>query len=269
MSGSILELALEALEHSAPAPWSCALVDGELTCRVDGASEPFGFLISIRARRHHVSADITADRMFNYAARMSIVSAIGAGGASDQLATAVNDVGRVTEWKTDDRDLLLRVAVEILRPENEEHSPLVASLLAGVLGEIIHTSGILEFDSGSTTEHAGSDDSLEVGLPEGARTRIVANRYERDPRNRAIALLAHGHRCAACAIDLGEAYGPLAQGRIHVHHLTPVSQLGASYVCNPVADLVPLCPNCHFVCHLRTPPLTVAELQELHRQKSS
>lgn len=269
MSGSILELAVEALEHSAPVPWSCALADGELTCRVDGVSEPSGFVISIRARRHLVSADIAADRMLHYAARVSIRAAIGAGNASGQLSTAINDIGRIADWKTDDQEFLLRVSIEILRPENEQHSPLVASILAGVLGDVIHRSGILEVDSGGAPEASRFADSLEVGIPEGARTRVVANRYERDPRNRAIALLAHGHRCAACAIDLGEAYGPLARGRIHVHHLTPVSQLGDSYVCNPVEDLVPLCPNCHFVCHLRTPPLTVAELQELRHPNSN
>lgn len=104
---------------------------------------------------------------------------------------------------------------------------------------------------------------VEAGLPEGARTRIEVNRYERDRRNRAAALSIHGYGCKACDMMLDEKYGPAAAGLIEVHHVTPVSELGAGYVINPRDDLVPLCPNCHSVAHRKSPPYTVAELREL------
>ena len=112
-------------------------------------------------------------------------------------------------------------------------------------------------------EDEGAEADIEAGLPEGARTRIEVNRYERDRRNRAAALSIHGYGCKACDMMLDEKYGPAAAGLIEVHHVTPVSELGAGYVINPRYDLVPLCPNCHSVAHRRSPPYSVAELREL------
>jgi predicted HNH restriction endonuclease len=45
-------------------------------------------------------------------------------------------------------------------------------------------------------------------------------------------------------------YGPLAEGFIHVHHVKQLSEIGAEYEVDPVADLRPVCPNCHAVIHL-------------------
>lgn len=108
------------------------------------------------------------------------------------------------------------------------------------------------------------DDLPEVeieGLPEGARTRIEVNRYERDRRNRAAALAIHGYACKACDLQLDTIYGDAAAGLIEVHHLTPVSELGPGYIINPRDDLAPLCPNCHSVAHRRTPPYSIEELR--------
>lgn len=102
-----------------------------------------------------------------------------------------------------------------------------------------------------------------VGLPEGAKSSIVVNRYERDRRNRAAALAIHGHICKACVSDMSHRYGAAATGLIEVHHTTPVSQLGSGYIINPQTDLVPLCPNCHAVAHRREPPYTVEEIRGL------
>lgn len=103
------------------------------------------------------------------------------------------------------------------------------------------------------------------GLPEGALVRIEVNRYERDRRNRAAALVIHGYRCKACWLDMEQIYGPDAAGLIEVHHVTPVSQLGVDYIIDPATDLVPLCPNCHSVIHRRTPPFSVAEIAAMLR----
>ena len=102
-----------------------------------------------------------------------------------------------------------------------------------------------------------------VGLPEGAKIRIEANRYERDRRNRAAALAIHGYNCSACGLDMGKLYGAIAAGMIEVHHVTPVSEVGSGYIINPKTDLIPLCPNCHAVAHRRSPPLSVTEIRLL------
>ena len=110
------------------------------------------------------------------------------------------------------------------------------------------------------------DADLDVaGLPEGAKTRVAVNRYERDRRNRAAALAIHGYACKACDLQLDGLYGSAAAGLIEVHHVTPVSEVGAGYVIDPRHDLVPLCPNCHSVTHRRQPPYSVNELREMLR----
>ena len=119
----------------------------------------------------------------------------------------------------------------------------------------------LEVDGGEMVECAPD----VVALPEGARTRIEVNRYERDRRNRAAALAIHGYRCKACDIDMGQSYGPAAAGLIEVHHVTPVSEVGSGYIIDPKNDLVPLCPNCHSVAHRRSPPFSVDELRQMQR----
>ena len=110
---------------------------------------------------------------------------------------------------------------------------------------------------------------LPVGFPEGDGTAIVVNRYERDRRNRAAAIVIHGVRCKGCGMDFGERYGEVAAGYIEVHHTVPISRLGPGYVINPALDLVPLCANCHRVAHRTDPPLSVeaiVELVETHRR---
>jgi 5-methylcytosine-specific restriction enzyme A len=103
---------------------------------------------------------------------------------------------------------------------------------------------------------------VEEGLPEGARISVVVNRYERSRVNRAACIAALGSNCMACGLDFSSRYGALARGFIHVHHVNPVSEIGDGYVIDPTEDLVPVCPNCHAVMHMRTPPLSVSELQQ-------
>ena len=117
------------------------------------------------------------------------------------------------------------------------------------------------------TEDASRSVEPEViGYPEGALTTVQTNRYERDRRNRAAAIAIHGTACKGCGLEMGTRYGPVAAGFVEIHHITPVSQLGAGYVIDPMRDLVPLCPNCHAVAHRRDPPLTVNEISLLLNQ---
>jgi 5-methylcytosine-specific restriction protein A len=63
-------------------------------------------------------------------------------------------------------------------------------------------------------------------------------------------------------------YGALGKDFIHVHHLVPVTSLRGEREVDPVADLVPVCPNCHAMIHQVTPPLEIARLKELLRERS-
>jgi len=102
-----------------------------------------------------------------------------------------------------------------------------------------------------------------AGLPEGARTQVTVNRYERNPANRRVCIEAHGAACAVCEMNFATTYGGLGEGFIHVHHKNPVSQARELQTIDPVNDLVPVCPNCHAMLHFGSPdaPRTVNELK--------
>ena len=106
-------------------------------------------------------------------------------------------------------------------------------------------------------------------IPEGAKARVVVNRYERSRRAREECLANHEYACKVCGLIFEERYGKVGQGFIHVHHITPLSQVAddPDYKLNPVEDLVPVCPNCHAMLHSSgSKTLTVEELEDRIRR---
>lgn len=103
---------------------------------------------------------------------------------------------------------------------------------------------------------------------EGAVQRVSVNRYERDPEARAKAIQHYGLKCQVCSFDFRAVYGALGEGFIHVHHIFPISQVGKSYVVDPIKDLRPVCPNCHAMLHKRLPPYTIDELRGIMESKN-
>lgn len=100
---------------------------------------------------------------------------------------------------------------------------------------------------------------------EGAKKLITVLAYERSDAARDACLDYWGTECSACGLDFESAYGVQAIRCIHVHHLVPLSTIGQSYEVNPIADLRPVCPNCHTVLHSMNPPMEIAELRKILR----
>lgn len=99
---------------------------------------------------------------------------------------------------------------------------------------------------------------------EGEKTNLNLSKYERNPKARAACIAAHGTSCAVCGIDFGKAYGPEFAGKIEVHHIVPLSEIGEEYVVDPINDLIPVCPNCHTALHSKPNGIyTVEELKEI------
>lgn len=99
-------------------------------------------------------------------------------------------------------------------------------------------------------------------LWEGTVSRITVNAYERNAEARQRCIEHHGTSCVVCGFDFGRQYGEVAKGVIHVHHLRPISEIGANYNIDPINDLRPVCPNCHAVIHLRREPsYSIEEVQ--------
>ena len=112
--------------------------------------------------------------------------------------------------------------------------------------------------------HASVHQPAEIystGLPEGAKTSVSVNRYERSRQNRAACIAYHGLMCKVCEMSFSERYGEVGDGYTHVHHVTPVSELEPGYSIDPRHDLVPVCPNCHAMLHRKNPPYSVSELR--------
>ncbi|MCJ7766342.1 MAG: HNH endonuclease, partial [Thiovulaceae bacterium] len=71
-----------------------------------------------------------------------------------------------------------------------------------------------------------------------------------------------GYNCQVCDFDFELIYGNFGKDSIHVHHVIPLSEIGASYEVDPIKDLIPVCPNCHLILHRYNAP-TINELKAI------
>gem|GEM_PF-827539 len=106
-------------------------------------------------------------------------------------------------------------------------------------------------------------EELKPGLKyaEGAKKQVRVNAYERNPRARAACLKHHGYDCVVCGFNFESRYGPLGRQFIHVHHLKPLALTDGEYRLDAVADLRPVCPNCHAMLHRGAEVLSIEELR--------
>ena len=102
-----------------------------------------------------------------------------------------------------------------------------------------------------------------ANLYEGAPKETTHNLYERNPEARRLCLEHHGRSCAVCGMAFGLVYGSLAEGFIHVHHMRPLAEVAAAHEVDPLADLRPVCPNCHAVLHLGGECRSIEEVRRL------
>lgn len=101
----------------------------------------------------------------------------------------------------------------------------------------------------------------EIEYIEGARGLLTLNRYERDLNARKKCLEYHGFVCKICGFDSEKIYGKQFEGKIHVHHIVPLNEIGIEYMVDPIRDLIPVCPNCHMILHSRKPAFTPSEVE--------
>ncbi len=121
-----------------------------------------------------------------------------------------------------------------------------------------------------------NDDVYDVDYPEddeklyeGALITVKANKYERNQKARRECVAKKGYQCLVCGKDFEATYGEIGKNFIHVHHLTPISSIGKEYQLNVDTDLVPVCPNCHYMLHRKDPPYTIEELKGILAKQST
>ena len=109
----------------------------------------------------------------------------------------------------------------------------------------------------------------EEAFYEGAVAKVLVNKYERNAKARNLCIEKHGCKCVVCGCDFAQRYGKLGEGFIHVHHVVPIGSIGKEYKLDPEKDLVPVCPNCHYMLHRTNPPMSPEQLQELLNKLST
>jgi hypothetical protein len=147
-------------------------------------------------------------------------------------------------------------------PFRQAFSPGVMLFLERALGESLPRPSYL--GSLDPTSPAAPDEVLSLPtLIEGAVRRVEVNAFERDARARRLCLDHYGRSCSVCGMSFETTYGAALAGFIHVHHLRPLSEVRAEYVVDPIADLRPVCANCHAVIHSTRPPLTIHDVRTM------
>ena len=143
---------------------------------------------------------------------------------------------------------------EQCRHENIAPVKLLAGLPEYQGGPTRHKCATCAFTEGAahgTVSAAAEDGELDdQGAVEGAPVLRLHRTYERDPRNRAKAIVYHGNRCLGCGFHFDDTYTPEhANGYIEIHHLQSLA--AGPRLVNPYRDLIPLCANCHRMVHRR------------------
>lgn len=115
----------------------------------------------------------------------------------------------------------------------------------------------------ATSYESPQADEIPTLHNEGKKNSRHVTTYERNREAREACLRFHGTICQVCGLKYELRYGEIGRGFIHVHHIVPVSEIGKEHKVDPIKDLLPVCPNCHAMLHMRTPPLSVEQLKEM------
>ena len=118
----------------------------------------------------------------------------------------------------------------------------------------------------NTNETSVVNETDGLYLVEGKLVESTSYKYERNSKARELCLEHYGFICKICEYDGSKHFTVINHPIIDVHHITPVAQIGEEYEIDPIADLVPLCPNCHRFVHSREEPYSVVEAIDLMKK---
>ena len=107
-----------------------------------------------------------------------------------------------------------------------------------------------------------------TSVSEGKKVAFYTTKYERNKKNRDLAIKIHGFNCAVCNINFRDSYGEIGEGFIHIHHVNPLHTLDEEVMIDPVKDLIPVCPNCHAMIHRKKEKaVSIDELRLLFKKR--
>lgn len=140
---------------------------------------------------------------------------------------------------------------------NEPYTDLISRLRAGI--KVLEPYYLLAVSDELSDGYEIIEDN-EVYY-EGSVTTVKVNKYERNPEARKKCIEKHGCQCKICGFDFEKVYGAFGKGKIHIHHIKPLNEIGKEYIVDPINDLIPVCPNCHMMLHSRKPAFKPHEVK--------
>lgn len=188
-----------------------------------------------------------------------------------EITLSVNDqllTGRVDQmWPEETWKKMIYRATVVL-PHDKVDDPVAIAGFVTEWGCLVMATFLSLLKISLVDENSDNDCPLESEC-EGGKFLIQTTRYERSAVNRFLCISRHGEKCLVCGFDFEKFYGRIGAGFIHVHHIVPVSDMGAGYTVDPDKDLIPVCPNCHAMLHRKHPPFTPNELRMMLDLKRS
>lgn len=178
-------------------------------------------------------------------------------GVNAQYGRLARLIGDRLHWSPEADDIGLGILVEFEKRQGHWHW-----IMQKEFARAVESLGLVNSKFRSDPMPGEMPESAITQFREGAVLRVAVAAYERNPDARRACLKHYGRKCAVCGFDFDENYGAkVAQGFTHVHHIRPLSDVGKEYTVDAIRDLRPVCPNCHAVIHLRTPPWGIDELK--------
>ena len=137
----------------------------------------------------------------------------------------------------------------------------VPETIANALMEEIHRRT-------GTPYNSTEDDQVNAVYKEGRLKTLTIQTYDRSAAAREACKEHYGYKCHACGFDFFQKYGAVGRDYIEVHHLKPLADAGGEHFVDPIADLRPVCANCHRMLHTQRQPLSIEELVEKMAKRS-
>lgn len=189
----------------------------------------------------------------------------GGKGTADRLLAASNPSSGFTELFLRGRENL-KLSLEYVVLQSPWRTLFTADQLAIARRRLLDVGCELPVDNTLPEQppYASPDEVLSNEKHvEGASRQVLVNTFERNAAARSRCIAHYGTACVVCGFDFGRAYGAIADGYIHVHHLKPLSTINKEYEVDPIADLRPVCANCHSVIHLGRELRTIEEVRRM------
>ena len=174
------------------------------------------------------------------------------------VAEAAHFDDLLAEWLLGDSDEL----ESILRRHARDRADV--ELLDEVFQEVSPADVLLAQEFGC--------DPNEASFGEGKEQFRLHLRRERSGRLVAVAKQKWNReqggqvRCSTCSFSFSQTYGKVGEDFIEAHHTRPLSALTRDAT-TTVADLVPVCSNCHSMLHRNRPWLTAEDLRTIVSQQ--